>query len=86
MRPTPTNNWLETNNQSLRKTQGDSVGFNVDNLYSFAVVDMSDEPIVMSVPEMGDRYWIMQVIDAWNGDPCCAGITGAMAVEGACSS
>ena len=35
------------------------VGFNVDNLYSFAVVDVSDEPMVMSVPEMGDRYWIL---------------------------
>jgi hypothetical protein len=49
------------------------VGFNVDNLYSFAVVDVSDEPIVMSVPEMGDRYWIMQVIDAWNGVPGAPG-------------
>ena len=49
------------------------VGFNVDNLYSFAVVDVSDEPMVMSVPEMGDRYWIMQVIDAWNGVPAAPG-------------
>jgi hypothetical protein len=49
------------------------VGFNVDNLYSFAVVDVSDEPIVMSVPEMGDRYWVMQLIDAWNGVPAAPG-------------
>jgi hypothetical protein len=49
------------------------VGFNVDNLYSFAIVDVSDEPIVLSVPEMGDRYWIMQVIDAWNGVPAAPG-------------
>ena len=43
------------------------VGFNVDNLYSFAVLDLIDEPTVLSVPEMGERYWIIQVIDAWNG-------------------
>jgi hypothetical protein len=49
------------------------VGFNVDNLYSFAFLDLSEEPVVMSVPEMGDRYWIMQVIDAWNGVPGAPG-------------
>ena len=49
------------------------VGFNVDNLYSFAVLDLSEEPVVMSVPEMGDRYWVMQVIDGWNGVPAAPG-------------
>ena len=49
------------------------VGFNVDNLYSFAVLDLGDEPTVMSVPDMGERYWIMQVIDAWNGIPGAPG-------------
>jgi hypothetical protein len=49
------------------------VGFNVDNLYSFAVLDLQDEPTVMSVPEMGARYWIMQVVDAWNGVPGAPG-------------
>ena len=24
---------------------------------------------MLSVPEMGDRYWLMQLIDAWNGVP-----------------
>lgn len=49
------------------------VGFNVDNLYTFAVLDLSAEPIVMSMPPMGDRYWIMQLIDAWNGVPGAPG-------------
>lgn len=49
------------------------VGFNVDALYSFASVDLSEEPIVLSVPEMGERYWIMQLIDAWNGVPAAPG-------------
>ena len=24
---------------------------------------------MLSVPEMGDRYWLMQLIDAWNNIP-----------------
>ena len=49
------------------------VGFNVDNLYSFANLDLASEPWVLSVPEMGDRYWLMQLIDAWNGVPAAPG-------------
>ncbi len=45
------------------------VGFNVDTLYSLANVDLSKEPMVLSVPDMGKRYWMMQVIDAWNNVP-----------------
>ena len=49
------------------------VGFNVDNLYSFAHLDLVAEPWVLSVPEMGDRFWMMQLIDAWNGVPAAPG-------------
>ncbi len=57
------------------------VGFNVDTLYSLANVDLSKEPMVLSVPDMGKRYWMMQVIDAWNNVPqtpgsCTVGSTG----------
>jgi hypothetical protein len=49
------------------------VGLNVDTLYSFASLDLAAEPIVLSVPEMGDRYWLMQLIDAWNNVPQAPG-------------
>ena len=49
------------------------VGFNVDNLYSFGSLDLSKEPIILSVPAMGDRFWLMQIIDAWNGVPAAPG-------------
>ncbi|MFC1834474.1 DUF1254 domain-containing protein [Thermodesulfobacteriota bacterium] len=49
------------------------VGFNVDNLYSFAGLDLSKEPLVLSIPDMGERYWLMQIIDAWNGVPAAPG-------------
>ena len=49
------------------------VGFNVDNLYSLASLDLKTEPVILSMPDMGDRYWIMQLIDAWNGVPAAPG-------------
>ena len=49
------------------------VGFNVDNLYSFASLDLAAEPVVLSIPEMGARFWLMQIIDAWNGVPAAPG-------------
>jgi hypothetical protein len=30
-----------------------------------AGLDLAQEPMVLSIPEMGDRYWLMQLIDAW---------------------
>ena len=49
------------------------VGFNVDTLYSLAQLDLSSEPIVLTVPEMGDRYWLVQVVDGWNNVPHAPG-------------
>ena len=49
------------------------VGFNVDTLYSLANLDLSKEPIVLSVPDMGKRFWLMQIIDAWNNVPHAPG-------------
>ena len=49
------------------------VGPNRDTLYSFAWIDLSAEPLVLSVPEMGDRYWSMMVLDAWNDVPASPG-------------
>lgn len=38
---------------------------NADTLYSFAFLDLVREPIVLSVPEMDGRYYLMQMLDAW---------------------
>jgi hypothetical protein len=38
---------------------------NVDTLYCTAWLDLSREPIVMSVPDMGGRYYLVQMLDAW---------------------
>jgi hypothetical protein len=43
----------------------DIVSPNVDTLYTMGWLDLSTEPLVLSVPDMRDRYYLMQVMDAW---------------------
>lgn len=38
---------------------------NADTLYSNAFVNLSKEPWVLSWPDMGDRYYVWNVYDAW---------------------
>src|SRR5262249_24122974 len=38
---------------------------NDDTLYSAAVVDLRSEPMVLTVPDVTDRYWVYQFLDAW---------------------
>ncbi|WP_105101779.1 DUF1254 domain-containing protein [Microbulbifer pacificus] len=38
---------------------------NADTLYSNAFVDLSEEPWVVSWPDMGDRYYVWEFYDAW---------------------
>ena len=43
----------------------DVVRLNVDTLYSFAWLDLSKEPLILSVPDTHGRYYLMPMIDAW---------------------
>jgi len=38
---------------------------NQDTLYSIAVLDLRSEPVLLTVPDVMDRYWTYQFVDAW---------------------
>jgi hypothetical protein len=39
---------------------------NADTLYTLVWLDVSEEPWVFSIPDMGDRYYIMPMLDGWS--------------------
>ena len=68
-----------SNNPLPDATYIDVVLPSVSTPYSNAFLDLTKEPIVLSLPDLGNRFFLMQVIDAWTNvggeDPGC--LTGA---------
>jgi hypothetical protein len=48
-----------------RADEKDVVRFNFDTLYSLAWLDLSRGPIVLSVPNMSGRYYLLPMLDMW---------------------
>lgn len=43
----------------------DVPGANTDTLYTMVWLDVSREPWILSIPDMGDRYYMMPMLDGW---------------------
>ena len=43
----------------------DVPGANTDTLYTMVWLDVSKEPWIFSIPDMGDRYYMMPMLDSW---------------------
>jgi hypothetical protein len=43
----------------------DVPGANTDTLYTMVWLDVSKEPWILSIPDMGDRYYMMPMLDGW---------------------
>jgi hypothetical protein len=43
----------------------DVISPDVDTLHSSAWLDVSREPVVLSLPDMGDRYYMVPMLDGW---------------------
>ncbi|WP_424359531.1 DUF1254 domain-containing protein [Methanocella sp. MCL-LM] len=46
----------------------DVVTPNADTLYSTAWLELGKEPVILQVPDTGDRYYVMQMLDAYTNN------------------
>ena len=52
--------------RSVPDTSSAEANPNADVLYSQAWLDLSKEPVVLSVPDMKGRYWLFAMLDSWS--------------------
>lgn len=58
-------NQLTHTHRKLGPDDREVVSPNNDTVYSNAWLDLSEGPVVIETPDMGDRYWTLGLLDAW---------------------
>lgn len=72
--PAPFNEFAHA---STLASSGDTfVSINNDTVYSIAQLDVSNGPIRLDVPASGDRYYVLQFVDAWTNNFAYVGTRG----------
>ncbi len=64
--PAPFNEFAHAT--QLAGPQDTFVSINNDTVYSMAQVDLGAGPLLLEVPEMHDRYYVLQFVDAWTNN------------------
>lgn len=69
--------------RTLTTAEDTFVSINNDTVYSMASVDLSVGPVLLSVPDTGGRYYVLQFVDAWTDNFAYVGkrATGTAARE-----
>ena len=49
------------------------VRISVNSLWSFGFLDLGQEPMIVTIPDAGDRYLVMQAMNMWTDDFASAG-------------
>lgn len=49
------------------------VRISVNSLWSHGFVDLNEEPMVVTIPDSGDRYMVVQALGMWSNDFASAG-------------
>lgn len=72
--PAPFNEFAHAN--TLASSRDTFVSINNDTVYSIAQLDAGPGPIRLDVPAAGDRYYVLQFVDAWTNNFAYVGTRG----------
>ncbi|MGF1466666.1 MAG: DUF1254 domain-containing protein [Sandaracinaceae bacterium] len=61
----------------LARPEDRFVSVNNDTLYHMLQADVGDEPLVLNVPATGERYLVLQFVDAWTNNFAYLGTRGS---------
>ncbi len=78
--PSPFNHW--GHGRHLAGPDDTFVSVNNDTVYSTAMIDTTSGPVTLEVPEVGDRYFVLQFVDAWTNNFAYIGTRGTAGAGG----